>query len=142
MPEGKQLCSFYLGDSLYGIDVSFVREANRGVDVTPVPLAPPEILGIVNLRGEIITSVDLGLRLGSKSNAPLGERPAHLFVKLDDGTVGFAVNAIGDVFTLQDELFEPTPATLQGEARDLIMGAYKLSDGLLLAVDPVGAAEV
>ncbi|MHC4253162.1 MAG: chemotaxis protein CheW, partial [Planctomycetota bacterium] len=63
MPEVTQYCSFRLGAASYGVEVEKVRETLRGMDVTPVPLAPPSVRGIVNLRGEIVTAIDLRLRL-------------------------------------------------------------------------------
>jgi purine-binding chemotaxis protein CheW len=102
--------------------------------VTPVPLAPPVVVGLMNLRGQIITSCDLRIRL------ELGERPAGLVpmnvvVQTVDGPVSLLVDEIGDVLEVSEDDFETPPSTVTGVARDLIVGAYKLDGRLLLELD-------
>jgi purine-binding chemotaxis protein CheW len=145
MPADKQLCTFYVGDSYFGIPVDQVQEVVRPQPITPVPLAPKVIRGLINLRGQILTAIDLRNRLG------LGEPgdPAKLInvvVRTSDAPVSFLVDEIGEVLDVDQKTFESPPETLQGDMRELICGAYKLRDSLLLAlntertVDPANIA--
>ena len=130
----RRLCTFYLDELLFGIDVDAVQEVLRYQAMTPVPLAPAVITWLINLRGQIVTALDLRRRL------ELPERPHDLLptnVVLRSSTVGASllVDAIGEVVDVEDESFEAPPETVQGMARELILGAYKLPDRLLLLLD-------
>jgi purine-binding chemotaxis protein CheW len=130
----RRLCTFYLDGMLFGIDVDAVQEVLRYQAMTPVPLAPPVVAGLINLRGQIVTALDLRRRL------ELPERPTDVLptnVVLRSSTVGASllVDSIGEVLEVDDESFEPPPETTQGTARELILGAYKLPDQLLLLLD-------
>jgi len=130
----RRLCTFYLDDMLFGIDVDAVQEVLRYQAMTPVPLAPPVVSGLINLRGQIVTALDLRRRL------ELPERPADLLptnVVLRSSAVGASllVDAIGEVVEVDDLSFEPPPETTRGAARELILGAYKLPAQLLLLLD-------
>ena len=130
----RRLCTFNLDGMLFGIDVDAVQEVLRYQAMTPVPLAPPVIAGLINLRGQIVTALDLRRRL------ELPERPTDILptnVVLRSSTVGASllVDSIGEVLEVDDESFEPPPETTQGTARELILGAYKLPDQLLLLLD-------
>src|SRR5262245_22901122 len=134
MTTRRQLCSFRLDGQLFGVPVDLVQEVLRKQEVTPVPLAPRGLAGLVNLRGHVVSVIDLRTRIG------LPRRPAdiagiHVIVRSSDGPVGLLVDEIGDVIELDDESFEAPPETLQGDARTFIGGAYKLKGRLLLALD-------
>jgi purine-binding chemotaxis protein CheW len=133
MTASKQLCTFYVGDGYFGIPVAQVQEVVRPQPITPVPLAPKVVRGLINLRGQILTALDLRYRLG------LGEPgdPAKLMnvvVRTGDSPVSFLVDEIGDVVDVEEDTFEAPPETLQGDMRELIGGAYKLENQLLLAL--------
>ena len=133
MARARQLCTFYVGDGYFGIPVEQVQEVVRPQPITPVPLAPKVVRGLINLRGQILTAIDLRYRLG------LGEPgdPAKLMnvvVRTDDSPVSFLVDEIGEVLDVDEDCFESPPETLQGEMRELIGGAYKLDGRLLLAL--------
>src|SRR5882762_5167993 len=130
MAGAKQLCTFYVGEGYFGIPVQQVQEVVRPQPITPVPLAPKVVRGLINLRGQILTAIDLRFRLG------LGEPgdPAKLMnvvVRTDDGPVSFLVDEIGEVLDVNEDAYEVPPETLQGDMRELIRGAYKLPDSLL-----------
>lgn len=128
------LCSFYLDESLYGIPVGLVQEVLRGQVLTPVPLAGRGVQGILNLRGRIITVLDLRARLELPARPP--DAPSmHILLDHGQETVGLIVDRIGDVIEVEEAEFEPLPKTLEGAPRELLRGAYKLSDRLLLALD-------
>ena len=130
----RQLATFVIDGARYGVDVVLVQEALRSQVRTPVPLAPAGIAGLVNLRGEVVLSVDLRVRLGL---APLGgdAEPMMVVVQVDGETVSLLVDEVGDVIDVDDAQFETPPDTLPGTLREVISGAYKLPTGLLLALD-------
>jgi purine-binding chemotaxis protein CheW len=134
MPEPQQFCSFHLDGLLFGVEVMRVQEVIRYQHVTRVPLAPAVIRGLINLRGQIVTAVDLRLRLELGERAP-DVSPMSVVVRTDEGPVTLLVDDIGDVLEVSDESFAPPPESLAGAARDLIRGAYKLKNRLLLLLD-------
>jgi purine-binding chemotaxis protein CheW len=129
-----QYCTFYLDGRYFGLDVLTVQEIIRYQVLTRVPLAPPVVRGLINLRGQIVTSIDLRRRLNIPER-PADQVPLNVVVQTDDGAVSLLVDEIGDVLEVSDNLFERPPETLNGTARDLIRGAYKLPDRLLLILD-------
>ena len=137
----KQLATFYAGDRYLGIDVTQVQEVIRYQEITRTPLAAGEIRGLINLRGQIVLAFDLRRRLGLAA-AQDGAPPMNVVIRTDDGLVSLLVDRIGDVLDVDEELFEEPPATLQGAARELIRGAYKLDDALLLELDTDRALDV
>jgi purine-binding chemotaxis protein CheW len=134
MSDEHQYCTFYLEGHYFGLDVLKVQEIIRYQEMTRVPLAPPVVRGLINLRGQIVTAIDLRRRLEMKDR-PEGVLPVNVVVQTDDGAVSLLVDEIGDVLQVSEKSFERPPETLTGPARDLIRGAYKLSDRLLLILD-------
>jgi purine-binding chemotaxis protein CheW len=135
MADGRQFCTFSVADHYFGLDVLRVQEVIRYQEMTRVPLAPPVVRGLINLRGQIVTAIDLRRRLGL-GEGPADRQPLNVVVRGDDGAVSLLVDEIGDVLEVPDKLFERPPETLKGPARELILGAYKLPDRLLLVLDP------
>lgn len=134
MNDNKQFCTFYLKGLFFGIEVLRVQEVIRYQQMTTVPLAPRMVEGLINLRGQIVTAVDLRRRLELPPRAD-GELPMNVVVRTDDGAVSLLVDEIGDVLEIQDDIYERPPETLSGVARELIQGVYKLKDRLLLILD-------
>ncbi|MFA5975070.1 MAG: chemotaxis protein CheW [Elusimicrobiota bacterium] len=132
----QQYCTFYLQNDLYGVEVKKVQEVVRHqeVSITRVPLAPAVVGGLINLRGQIVTTIDLRKRLGLPDREP-GQIPMHVVVNTKEGAVSLLVDEIHDVLEMTDETFERSPATLQKKDRDMICGAYKLKDRLLIVLD-------
>jgi purine-binding chemotaxis protein CheW len=130
----NQFATFYLDGLLFGIDVGKVQEVIRYQETTPVPLAPPVVTGLINLRGQIVTALDLRKRLELAPRAS-DRLPMNVVVRTGDEVVSLLVDEIGDVMEVADDLFEAPPETLRGAARDLIRGAYKLEERLLLIMD-------
>jgi purine-binding chemotaxis protein CheW len=135
MTDSHQYCTFYLGDQCFGLDVLRVQEIVRYQPLTLVPLAHPMIRGLINLRGQIVTAIDLRERLGLPPRLEELE-PVNVVVQTDEGAVSLLVDEIGDVLEVTEEQFERPPETLQGTARDLIQGVYKLADRLLVILEP------
>ncbi len=128
------LCTFWLDDLLLGIDVRDVQEIIRSADITPIPHSPPAVAGLINLRGQIATTIDLRDRLGVEPS-PDDDVPSHVVVRSGGEQVSFLVDRIGEVLEVGAELYEPPPVTMREEVADLIIGTYKLTDELLLVVD-------
>jgi purine-binding chemotaxis protein CheW len=129
-----QFCTFFVGDLFLGLEVTCIQEVIRYQPLTVVPLTPELIAGLMNLRGQIVTAIDLRYRLGLPPR-DAGERPINVVVRTPDGAVSLLVDEIGDVIEVDDSTFERTPDTVAGDARELIRGAYKLKDRLLLVLD-------
>ncbi|MBX9582818.1 MAG: chemotaxis protein CheW [Gemmataceae bacterium] len=134
MGDDQQVCTFLVDGAAFGIDVREVQEVIRFQELTRVPLAPPEVRGLINLRGQIVTAVDLRRRLGLPDRPP-GDLPVNVVVRTPDGAVSLLVDEIGEVLGVPAAAFERPPDTLRGPARDLIRGAYKLAGRLLLVLD-------
>lgn len=133
----SQLSTFQVGKYLFGVDVSLVQEVVRLQHMTPVPLATNEIGGLINLRGEVLTAIDLRARLGLPpvDVAATGREPVNVVVRVDDEPVSLLVDEIGGVLEVSQVPFEQTPSTVDERVRDLLLGAYTLPDRLLLALN-------
>lgn len=131
------LATFMLDGALFGVPVERVQEVLRAQPRTPVPLAPPAVDGLLNLRGQVVVALDLRRRLDLSEPADPAAAAAlmNVVVRVDDEVISLLVDTIGDVVDVSDEAFEPPPATLPGPARELVRGAYKLDGRLLLALD-------
>jgi purine-binding chemotaxis protein CheW len=126
--------TFAVEDRYLGVPVERVQEVLREQPVTPVPLAHPHIGGLLNLRGQIVTALDLRARLDLPRRA--ADAPSStVIVATEDGPLALIVDALGDVVPIEDGQFEPPPDTLQNDTRHLIKGAFKLDDALLLDLD-------
>jgi purine-binding chemotaxis protein CheW len=134
MANEQQYCTFYLNGHYFGLDVLKVQEIILYQEMTRVPLASPVVRGLINLRGQIVTAIDLRRRLEMKER-PAEQLPVNIVVQTDDGAVSLLVDEIGDVLQVPEKAFERSPRTLQGVARELIQGAYKLPERLLLILD-------
>jgi len=106
--------------------------------MTHVPLAATAVSGLINLRGQIVTAIDLRTRLGLPPRSA-NERPMNVVVRDGDAAVSLLVDSIGDVLEVNDAAFERPPSTVRGSVRGLVLGAYKLTDNLLLVLDTAQA---
>ena len=139
----RQYCTFLVDGALFGVDVRQVQEVIRYQPMTRVPLAPPVVSGLINLRGQIVTAVDLRRRLGLEDR-PGGQFPVNVVVRRDDGPVSLLVDEIDDVVEIDVEAIEAPPQTVRAFGRELIAGVHQLENRLLLilaidrAVNPEG----
>src|SRR6266852_1922467 len=134
MARSSQFCTFYLDKLLFGVELKGVQEVIRSLDMTKVPLAPGVVSGLINLRGQIVTAVDLRRRL-ELGPAPPGNLPMNVVVRSEDGAVSLLVDEIGDVVEVDETSFEPAPETLQGSVRNMILGVHKLDVQLMHVLD-------
>lgn len=130
----RQYCTFFLDKLFFGIEVEKVQEIVRYQEMTPVPLSSPEVGGLINLRGQIVTAIDLRQRLKLPPR-PNDQLPINVVARTNDETVSLLVDAIGDVLEVNDKDFEPPPETLTADIHLLIRGAYKLQSRLLLVLN-------
>ena len=141
MAEPRQFCTFYVNDILFGVEVLNVQEVLRYQELTEVPLAASEIQGLINLRGQIITAIDLRNRMKLPPRED-DQKPMNVVVQTNNEVVSFLVDSIGDVLEVNDEIFEPAPRTVDDSTRELVTGVYKLEGALLMVLDAAKAANV
>jgi len=141
MATQTQYCTFFVGGLYFGIDVLLVQEVIRTLEMTRVPLAPPAIKGLINLRGQIVTAIDLRTAMGLSAR-PEDETPMNVVIRSDEGAISLLVDEIGDVIETDASTFEPPPETLTSAARAITKGVYKLPDRLLLVLDAARAVSV
>jgi purine-binding chemotaxis protein CheW len=129
-----KISTFRVDGDLFGVDAMLVQEVGRYVEVTAVPLAPPAVAGILNLRGEVVTALDLRRLLGRPDRAAT-DKPMNVVLRNEGGAVSLLVDEIESVEDVEDSTFEAIPETVTGSAREYLGGAYKMPDGLLLTLD-------
>jgi purine-binding chemotaxis protein CheW len=130
----QQFCTFFLKDQFFGVPVQKVQEVIRYQEMTRVPLTPPVIRGLINLRGQIVLAIDLRRRFAMEDR-PETQLPMNVVVRTEDGPVSFLVDEIGDVLEVDEESFERPPDTVEGQSRELVLGVYKLREQLMLVLD-------
>jgi purine-binding chemotaxis protein CheW len=145
----NQYSTFRLGDRLFGLDIMMIREINRILDITPVPLARDHVRGLINLRGQIVTILDLAVRLGLP-RLDIGEESHNIILKTNTeltaarndknfststDLVGFLVDAIGDVLEADESSIEPPSANVSESEGRFLSGVIKTDSGLLVLLD-------
>jgi purine-binding chemotaxis protein CheW len=118
-----------------------VQEVLRYQQMTPVPQAPRVIEGLINLRGQIVTAIDMRKQLGLPMR-PEDKSPMNIVVRTSDGAMSLLVDEIGDVLDVDPGAWERTPESLAPTAKELIRGVYKLNGRLLLVLDAERIAEI
>jgi purine-binding chemotaxis protein CheW len=134
MANLRQFCTFTVADLFLAIDVLEVQEVIRYQEMTRVPTAPRVVRGLINLRGQIVTAIDLRCRLDLPPS-PDDQRPMNVVVRTDDGAVSLLVDEIGDVLELEAENLERPPENIPSAVRELVTGILMLEDRLLLVLD-------
>jgi len=128
------MVTFTLDGRLYGVDVDAVQEVLRGQTRTRIPLAPGTLAGLINLRGQVLSAIDLRVQLELPVRDAETE-PMLVVIRVAGEPVALLVDTIGSVVDVDTDQFEPPPDTLSGSSRELLLGAYKLDNQLLLALD-------
>lgn len=131
----RQFCTFFVGELFLGIEVERIQEVLRDWTITPVPMADSAIRGLINLRGQIVTAVDLRTRFRIPDYDRGESAPVILVLDGGNQLLSLVVDRSGDVLEVEDDCFEEPPDTLKNESRRLILGAYKLEHNLLLVLD-------
>jgi purine-binding chemotaxis protein CheW len=140
MAQTQQFCTFYLDKLMFGVDLEKVQEVIRYLEITEIPLAPRVVSGLMNLRGQIVTGVDLRRRL-DLADRPVEMQPMNVVIRSADGAVSLLVDEIGDVVEVTEESFERPPETLQGKVREVILGVHKLERSLMHVLNTEKACE-
>lgn len=141
MSDDRKFCTFTLDGLLFGVEVMKVQEVIRYLEMTRAPLAPAVVRGLINLRGQIVTAIDLRRRL-ELPERPADQYPMNVVIRTDKEAISLLVDEIDDVCEVEEDAFERPPETLRGVARELIHGVYKLKDRLLLVLDTEKAIQV
>lgn len=141
MTNAAQLCTFHVDDLLFALEVIRIQEVIRFEQITKVPLSSGVVRGLINLRGQIVTAVDLRSRLGLPPSTD-DEPPMNVVIRLKEGLISIIVDNIGDVLEVSEGAFEPPPPTLPLHLRHVVDAVCKLPDRLLLVLDPDRAASV
>ena len=129
-----ELATFYVGDALCGMNILKVQEINKLTQMTKVPQAPEYVLGILNLRGQIVTIIDLGKKLGL-GETDVSADPRNIIVNSAGGYVGLLVRRISDVVEADMTKKERPPANMQGIQGDFFTGVYKTATNLIGILD-------
>jgi purine-binding chemotaxis protein CheW len=137
---GNQFVTFRAGNLFFGVDVLQVQEIIRYQAMTPVPLAPTAVEGLINLRGQIIAALDLRsiLKIHKESS---DAKPMNVVVRAGDETVSLLVDSIGDVVNINSDEFESTPETIVSHIRNILHGVFKLKHELLLVLNTKACLE-
>jgi len=141
MTTATQLCTFHVDDLLFAIEVVRIQEVIRFEQITRIPLASSVVRGLINLRGQIVTAVDLRSRLALPPSTE-EEAPMNVVIRLEEGLISIIVDNIGDVLEVDRCAFERPPPTLPAHLRRVVDAVCKLPDRLLLVLDPERAASV
>ena len=132
--EELEYATFYVGDVLLGIQIREVQEINRNLDLTVVPHGPAHVRGVMNLRGEVVTVVDLRVVFG----LPPGEvtrSTRNIVLSSGDERISLLVDRIADVVTAREDKIESPPGNLSGIEDRFFSGVHRLENELLLIVD-------
>lgn len=131
--ETEQFSTFYVSERLYGLDVTRVQEIVRDMPTTGIPLAPPYVRGLINLRGQVATAI--GIRELFSLESTESEEVLNVVCKLDGFLISFQVDRIGDVMEAEAKYFEPTPTTIPEATRKFLSGVYKTDNQILSIID-------
>jgi purine-binding chemotaxis protein CheW len=139
--EQSQYCTFWVDGLFFGVAVSAVQEVLRYQHLTAVPSGPEAVHGLINLRGQIVTALDLRCRLGLAPR-PEDALPMNVIVRSRGEVVSLLVDDIGDVIDTGDLAVEAAPANVPSIVQDEIVGVLPLPDSILLVLDADRAADV
>ena len=123
-----------IGGQLFGLPIRQVHDVFMPGRMTKVPLAPLEIAGILNLRGRIVTVIDMRCRLGLPKRQD-GEESMAVGIDCDGESYGLLVDAVSEVLRLADDNCQPTPANLDRRLAGVAAGVHRLGDQLLVVLD-------
>ncbi|MGF1463586.1 MAG: chemotaxis protein CheW [Maricaulaceae bacterium] len=132
--EAREFVTFHIGEQLFGVEVSLIHDVFAPQNLTPVPMAPKEVAGVLNLRGRIVTAIDARARLGLEPRQDDGEGMA-IGIEKDGESYGLIVDSVSEVLRPDHDQFEPNPSNLDPRWQAVARGVYRLEKGLLIVVD-------
>ncbi len=121
-------------NQLIGVPVTLVHDVLRRMTVTDVPLSPPEVAGLMNLRGRIVTVIDVRVRLGLPPQSPPGAA-MHAVVEHKGESYSLMVDSVGEVVNLRSAEIEKTPVNLEGRWKEIASGVCRMKDELLVILN-------
>ncbi len=130
-----QFSTFYFGKHLFGLPIEEIIEINRALDVTPVPLAPKYVAGVVNLRGQILTAIHLGKRIGLAEHSKDDSGYNNVITGNREEPISLIVQRIGDVMAIPKNQIEPPPDLIAGVDVQYVRNVCKLPGKLLIILD-------
>lgn len=134
MAKELQVVGLRIGRETFGIPISLVREIVRVPEITAVPNAPNYVEGVINLRGKIISVIDLRKRFGDP-NLELTKKTRVVVVELESRTIGLVVNSASEVLKISPSDIEPPGAVFPDGEMDYVTGVGKLKDRLIILLD-------
>jgi len=129
-----EIATFYVGEALCGIDILKIQEINKQTEVTVVPQSPEYVKGVLNLRGRIVTVVDLGEKIGL-SPISMSKENRNVIVDSHDEHIGLLVERISDVMTAETTKIEAPPANIGGIQGKYFSGVFKTDTSLVGILD-------
>ncbi len=142
MTNSIQLCTFRLGSLHLGIDVLSIQEVIKCPALTPVPLAPNAIEGLLNLRGQILTAIDLRRQFNLATDSEARSGKMLIIVRTRRIEAALLVDSVGEVIDVSEETFEETTANVPASVRPYIVGVHKLEKRLLHVLDAEATASL
>ena len=134
MSQNSDFVTVTVAKQLFGIPVLTVQDILGPQRITHIPLAPPEVAGALNLRGRIVTAIDVRSRLNLPPRAP-GDEGMAVVVEHDQELYSLLIDSVGDVLSLPADEFERNPTTLDAVWREVSVGIYRLKDELMMVLD-------
>jgi purine-binding chemotaxis protein CheW len=140
MASSQQFCTFVLREQYFGVPVQQVQEVIRYQEMTRVPLVSAVVSGLINLRGQIVTAIDLRRCLGMPDRGA-DQLPMNVVVRTPEGPMSLLVDDIGDVIEVSDDSYESTPQNMSAQQKELVEGVFKLDGRLLLVLNTARALQ-
>lgn len=131
----QDFVTFFVDDQMFGIPVLNVQDILTPDKIASIPLAPAEVRGSINLRGRIVTVIDVRVRLGLGTHEDNAHGNMGVTVEQDHELYTLLVDRIGDVVAMSNDLFEKNPGTLSSTWREFSEGVYRLDDKLMVILD-------
>jgi len=129
-----EYASFHVADALMGVAIGQVEEINHNLDLTPVPHAPAWVRGVMNLRGAVVTVIDLRVVLGLEPTV-ITRKTCNVVVRSGSEQVGLLADGVADVVRVPRGDIEPPPANVVGADGRFFRGVYQLERELLVLLD-------
>jgi purine-binding chemotaxis protein CheW len=133
--DEREFVTVFIGGHMFGVAVSAIHDVFSPQAITPVPLAVPEVAGVLNLRGRIVTAIDARARLGLPPAQEGGKHRMAVGIEKGGESYGLVIDKVGEVLKLGAKDFEPNPCNLDPRWRQVVEGVYRLPERLLIVLD-------
>lgn len=136
--DTQQVLAVFLGSEMFGIPIAFVQGVLETLPLTYVPLAPPAVKGVMNLRGRIVTAIDLRTTLNGDDKMLIGGPQANMSIVIEEGgeLYSLLVDTVGDVHTLSTAHIEEPPLTMADSLKNVTSGVFALRDRIMIILKP------